>query len=654
MGKSTLLIVLAAILGASTLFLSTRVLTQETREDRSQAQADLLARDAATSGHGLVLNAMLAEDGGFETSAPYAEENVTDGWFSVDSYDATTDAAGTQTVTYTVTGHSGGATHTITSTYAYDPLDYPGPLWLDVPYVTASVTSGTRIDGGSDNLNAHFDERQHQELGLGSLLPLGTMDANMTANLGGASGRGGDFQGSNMLAAGLLDDVNVSDASDLYHAALDAIGASDVTLAGGTTLTSTQNYGSGQKIVRVTGPLTLGDGGRLEGTGVLVVEGPINLTHDSARLDWNGLVIIHTEAMYLHLDWTRGRVAISGGLVVDQQAVPPGGHLDVTTMRDLDGDWESAAGDHTDSPWLIYSGGPYPFFQHKHRYDLDLGTTDVLFRSATADSREFYTQFRDALSRLGTQQVFLEFDNTAYHGNARYALDLDGQPEVVAGAVKNGFGALADGTSAYRSQPFAADDVRAFNVDVRSLRLLRQRFDEEDGCAQWPLCIGPAWNRGDALTVRLREVNEARSHPTLYEAALYWHMRTDEVAEHNAEEAALRTAIQGGALFGTRLDFGDDVDLSYDHDEITDLADRLGFDNDQVLLLSSSSEHTTVDEHTAAGTSAPSGPSSSGGSATPSSPFCHRVDAVPATIMLSDPTTIVTHLQHGDTHGVCR
>ncbi|NNF59533.1 MAG: hypothetical protein HKN04_14955, partial [Rhodothermaceae bacterium] len=610
MGKLTLLLVLAAALGGSTLLFSTRSLSHETARERGEVQADLLARDAAANGHSLVLNEMIADDG-FEAAAPYTSHNVQDGWFSVDEYTVATDAAGTQTVTYTVTGHAGGAEHSVRSTYEYDPMDYPGPLWLDVPYVTATVEPGTVIDGGADALGVHYDRRRHSELNLNSLLPRSTMERDLRTAFAGATGLGGAFSPhSNMQSAGLLDDLNVSDASDLYFAAVSAKRTGDVTLPGATTISTNQNYGSTPMIVHVTGPLTIAPSKRLEGRGVLIVEGAISLGSNGSRLTWDGLVIIHSEEDYLHLDWNTGRVDITGGLVVDQQAVPPGGHMDVTTTRDLDGRWSNARGDRSGSPWASIGAGNWPWFQHKHRYDIDLGTSTVMFRADTPHPNEEYTQFRDALSSLGTRQVFLEFDRERYHGYSTYTLDIAGQPEVYGGAVKNGFGTYAQSGDVQRSQSFRANDLRSFQVDVRSLRMLRQRFDTASGCDSWPFCVAEQWGRGGALTVRLREYNPARRHPKLYEAVIYWHMRSDEVAEHMADEAALRTAIQDGALFGTRLDFGDHVDLTFDLDEIKTMASRLGFDGDEVLSRGTWTTHTTVDEHRAAGTTAPSGPRS--------------------------------------------
>ena len=115
------------------------------------------------------------------------------------------------------------------------------------------------MGSGADVLTVHFDDRRYDELDLDELLPGDTMEDNRIAEFAGAPGPGGDLQASDMQGSGYLDDLNAADASDLYYAALGAMGVMDVTIPGPLVITSTtQNFGPTPKIVRITGSLEMG------------------------------------------------------------------------------------------------------------------------------------------------------------------------------------------------------------------------------------------------------------------------------------------------------------------------------------------------------------------------------------------------------------
>ncbi|MDX1419823.1 MAG: hypothetical protein R3181_07650 [Rubricoccaceae bacterium] len=583
MGKLAFLLVMAAIIGGTTLTYSTYATVNEHVRARGETQADVLAREAATSGHGLLLNAAL-DTRGFRSSPGFSGLELANSFFTVDDYTVETD--GTE-VTFTVTGHSGGARHTIRSRYAWDPLDLPGPIWFDVPFASAQLDPGAVLSGGEDARPVVFDRRRFDDNEVGTLLPFSTMRAALEGQLATAGGNSG-LSVPNPIDP-LLEDLNLPEGSghadDLFYAALAAMGDGDVTLPANTVLAGAAHYGATPRIVHATGPLTVGATGALTGSGVLAVAGDLTV-ESGGRLDWNGLVVLHSDEPVLHLRLD-GQVALRGAVAVSQNALPPGGHMDLTVMRDLDGRWSSPKGDRTGSPWAVY--GDYPWFQHKHRFDLDLpeGQT-VYFAEAGRDRHEEWTQFRDALDQMGSQEVYLEFAQTDRHGYATYRLDLAGQP-TRSGLVKNGWGLFA-GSRSSRSRPFPASDLRSFIIDVQSLRVLRDRFDGR-GCAEWPRCIGGSWERGRALTVRLRRNSGGR---LLYEGTLYWHMRSDEVAEHEEEERRWREAILNGAEFGTRLTMGGDVSLAYDIDAIRPVADRLGFDGDETHHRGTWTEHLSA------------------------------------------------------------
>ena len=587
MGKLTLLFVLVAVLGGTLLTFRTRQNASETDNERRDVQGDLLARDAATSGHGLVLNAMIDTDG-FRASLGFAENDVRDGRFTVEDYSPAVDG---QTVDFTVIGHSGGSTHSVRSTYQWDPMDFPGPIWLDVPYGIADVDPGTIVDGGPDALPVHFDDRRYQELQLHSLLPWTTMTSGLAGEFGAAGGAGGDLLTSDMLGSGFLDDLNAADASELYFTAVGAMAAGDITIAGPHTYSSTiQNFGPSALIVRITGALTIDDA-TVDGRGILIVEGPITMTGASPILRWDGIVLVHSMEAYLPIEMGGpATVDINGSLVVDHNAVPPGGHMDLTTMRGTSsGSWPGSGG--IDSPiWDPY----YPWYQHKHRFDIDVPEErTVYFAESGLDRHEQWTYFREMLNEMGSTPVYLEFRNESNHGYATYSLDINGEPQIYNGAVLNGFGPFARSGDVHKTQNFNADDLDTFIVDVLSLRMLKKRWDETSGCDVWPICVGNDWGRKRTLTVRLRRADNGSK---LYESTIYWHMRADEVAEHEAEEQALRDMIEAGGLFGTYLNLGANVQIGFDLAQIKPLSSLLGFDGDEMINTGMWTEHTTARE----------------------------------------------------------
>lgn len=624
MGKLTLLIMMAAVIGGSILTLHTRTLTTDTARERSEAQHDLLARDAAISGQSLILAAMM-DEGGFRSSLDFNERTTAAGQFTVDNYQPSADR---QTVTFTVTGHSGGATHTVRSKYEWDPMDFPGPLWLDVPYATAQVDTRATLNGGPGGRPAYFDQRLFNQLRLGTLVSFNRMRDSLSYQIDGARGSAGSTQYVDMLP--LLDDLNVSDARDLYYAAMGAMDAGDPIVTGPTTLTGTATH-TGNKIAHYTGDLTIGTGGVLRGDGALVVEGALRV-EPGGELEWDGLVIVHSDLQLLPVE-LNGKVTIDGSLVVSQMAVPPGGHMDFTVNRDLDGNWSGPEGNTAGSPW----GGGFPWYQHKHRFDVDLpeGLT-VYFAEAGRDRHEEWSQLRNSINALGSRQVYLEFDNEQYHGYASYTLDIAGEPQVYTGMVKNGFGPFAD-SDVYRSLPFAANALQSFVLDVRSLRMLRERFDDEGGCNLWPMCVGRSWGRREALTIRLAD---AATGQRLYEGSLYWHMRTDELALHLEEEAEWRDRIEAGEAFGTALRMGELVQINFEMEPIEAIGRRLGFDGDEMIHRGSWASHHSPDQNRAMG-------GTGGGNM-----VCHTDGTEQITLTLPA-SAIQAHLRHGDTPGPC-
>ena len=650
MGRLSLLLVLAAAIGGSVLTLGTRLATLETTESQSEDQAGLLAREIAETGESLVLARMMGPDGFVNPAANGVTGAIdyADGEFEVDNVMLSPDG---MEVTFTVTGTYGGARHAIQSTYEFDPMDAPGPIWLDVPYATATVKGGAKVSGSAADHPAYFDKRRYDALEVASLVPI----SGLRSALGGAIAGAGSalaIEGDPAVWAdendGLLEDLNIEDAEGLYQAAIGSMDASDRTFDGDRTESGTATWGTASRpdqITRVKGGLTVA--GRVSGHGALVVEGALRV-RPSGRLDWDGLVIVRSEENTLAVELD-GRVDIDGMLVVSQEALPPGGHLDLTVYH---APTEAAPqGDRSRqrSPWRAV----HPWHQHTHAFNITpssapRGNHVHFLEGGGAGRHGAEVRFREVLSALGSQEVYLEFGNASEHGFSRYNVGLAGVPDPIRGTVRSGFGPFASTGSSFQSKPFPANALRDLDVDIASLRALHQSFDEAGGITDWPRHIGWDWDRRGALALRLMKRGADGNPVRLYEASMYWHMRLDEVAKHEAEEAAWRARILAGEEFGTRLRMGENVDVTYQTGPIAELTDKMGFDGNEVVLISTAIDHDTPSE-----TRAELMLAGDGGDRENGVVVCHEPRSRNPQTQTVPPAAVAGHLRHGDTTGPC-
>jgi|GEM_PF-1938261 len=589
MGKLTLLFVLAAVVGGSMLSLSTRSLAGQAAQRRSEGQADQLARQIAETGRNLAIGAMMGANGFVDPAI--GTRDYDGGRFQV----VYTGAPDGQSATLEVTGTFGDATHTIRSQYQFDPLDFPAPIWLDAPYASSSVAGSPQILAGGLPSPIAFDGTLHGTLGLEPYLPFHLMDADFDGDLT-PFGAWLDRPSASSWAS-LLEDLNVTDAEGLYQTALGVMGPADrlVPAAGAVlTVAGAQTWNGPTTITRVPAGLTIPSGASVSGQGVLIVEGAVDV-QAGGSLTWTGLVIVRTGEEN-HQVLFNGTVTLTGALVLRQEPVAPVGHLDVTVWRSATG-LTSPQGAHQAAPWSA-GGGPYPWTQHSHRFDLEHadGRHVYFLESGAAGRHEAETQFHAAVADAGNEPVYLQFANEWYHGFGRYRLGIDGEG-TFNGTVRWGFPGAIRGTGAHRTRVFPANDLDDLSIDLRALPALRARFDTEGGCDSWPFCIGGDWNRGGSLRLRLvRDADDA----TLYEAAFYWHMRQDEVDAHNAEVQAMRDHVASNAGFGTHLRLGGGARVAYSRTPLVLLSERLSFDGDELRLLGSTSSHQTATEARAA------------------------------------------------------
>lgn len=636
MGRFLLLIVLAAAVGGTTLTLGVRGTLSASNQRHAEGQADVLAREIAEAGNSVALREMVTDAGFVDPTDRLGDRQDYDGGSFRIVYSP---GASANDATVTVVGSYGGAIHTTERTYKRDPMEAPGPLWLDVPFATATAVDGAEISGGPEGRVVHLDRRKHDASQLADLLPLDDLKSAVGAvarQVGSelATPEAAAWQGEE----GLLGDLNVDDAESLYRRAKESMTADDRALTGDQVVATRATWGrasDGTQVTHVDGDLTVT--GRVRGHGALLVNGALKVP-SGGRLDWEGIVVVRSteDVLPVELD---GRVTIDGMLVVAHSAFVPGGHLDVSVYRDADG-MEDPWGDRSRqvSGWNRWY---HPFHQHTHAFDATPTANPrgdhVFFREDGAASRHDYeTQFHDFVRSLGDTEVYLELSNTASHGQSTFGLDVAG-PDGTGGRqtdrVEAGFGAFSAPDASHRSKTFAASDLRDLDLDVLSLRSLKQAFDDPS-CAEWPICIGRDWNREGSLALRLhRASDEAR----LYEASFYWHMRDDEKAKHEAEEAAWRARILAGEDFGAHIRLGKRVEITFDLEEIEELADKLRFDHDEVRLVAATSSHLTARD-TADGI-----------------PVCHQPSTPAAETKYFDNLgdRVMGHLGHGDRLGPC-
>ncbi|PAP78460.1 hypothetical protein [Rubrivirga marina] len=654
MGRLLLLLVSAAIVGGTVLSLSSRGIMTETSRLRGEARADLLARQLAESGQGIALTQVTTEDGFTPPPGLFVSERPYDsGRIQFNHYQETAVAGGGEQATIVTAGVVGEASHTLRSVYEFDPMDFPGPLWLDVPYATASVSRRAEVSGGQPGYEPQIDPAKYDDLGIREF---GLTFNRAKAALATVGPAVPDWSQSGGRRLGNLGGVQTAD--DLYYTVTNAVdtAAGDVVVEGDQTITGTTRASSSPEgIYVVRGDLTIT--GTMLGDGALVVEGDLRVP---GRLDWDGLVVVRSEENHVTVD-LGGRVTIDGALVVSQEAYPPGGHIDLTTFRDPEGRWGRAWGRRESGPGALQASSwpladAFLWYDHTHRFDEPApGDVDATARvqklvrlvdRATGDPQEAYTGLRELLNHLGSTDIVVEFDNAAEHGHAVYAIDVDGVGTATA-PLNRGFAGTDVGSgTTMRTRPFAARDLRTLTVQPRSLRSLRQLWDGRGSCHgdQWPFCVGEDRNdRANALTVRLRR---ASGGPPLYEAAIYWHMQEGrEAAEYQQELARFRSDVQSGrAPFGTDLTLGPNATVRYQLAPIVRLAEKLNFDGNDVRRLDTSSAHVTAQESRAAEAASP----------TPGRyRICHLPGQPGQTEQDIRLLTLGLHLLHGDTLGPC-
>lgn len=609
MGRFLLLVLAGAVIGSYVL--SGSVL------DRASADAGVaangqnrsLAREAAEAAQAVVVGDLVDPATGRFRGAltlPQAFQ-AGGGQATVEDYSLSADG---REATVRVAARVGTAAHRFTSTYRLSPIDWLGPMVLETPYASANVEPGATIrsEPASGDRGVYVDVSRFDDYDLSSFLSEMEMAQDLRRAIPGEPVF--LLRGPAMAAA--RDASRTPTAADIRAEAIRTFRAGeDTRIESDHVVSGTERYGSlgdfgsaDPRIVIIKGDLRVPFGARLEGNGVLIVEGDLRIQGD---MTWEGLVVVSAPEDRQHVEVDLGDAELRGSLLVDQEAPPPGGHTDLTVFRSLDGTWEHPAGDGRRScdPATVTGAGcarnaPTPsaqshHYEHTHRVDNRLGSRRFVFH-ATDNVQQQYTRFKETVADLlalpgnGNLEVVLEFANPDASGAADYALTIDGATET--GVIASGFNVHSPGER-YVTEPFKLRDFDELVVDVRSLRMLERLWNGKTSDS--PSC-DPTWSvgpfvagctinervsalshmrdRDGALTIR---VARASDRAPLYEAALYWHTRQDQSAEEEAADQRWREDIRSGtADYGTELRAASGADIRLDLNQVQTALQRIG------------------------------------------------------------------------------
>lgn len=552
----------------------------------------------------------------WRTGLPLGRTFTVDG-YRVDVEDYHLESANT-VVAFRLAAYRGGVGQRIESRYRIPNTGWPGPIWVDAPYAVSQVDPQATINGGTRK--TYFDATRFTAYRLSTVLNLSDIQTDFGAGLATVRGTRSPLEVVSGMDA-VRSQFGAPSPIELVGRAMTAFGAGDTRLTGPVTISDRRTYGAfpattpaDARIVHVTGDLTIANNGRLSGNGLLLVDGDLTVL---GRLEWTGLILVRPREQHVAVDWSSGKVTLNGGLVVDQEAPPPGGHTDVTINRALTGNWGMGSIGETGpgTPGHAEFGGTARYFglqgllyDHEHRFESATPEKRTIYfaerTGSPADRHERYTWFRKTLADLAASQpaerFYVRFKNPSGHGAALFHLVT--RTETYDGAVATGFGERARPGDAFASPSFLPADLNTFVVDVQSLRLLTHLTDGEvpqspfwpygtSECPSRPMCIGFLSDRDGALAVQI--VRDSDDEP-VYEASVYWHTQEAGSTQHIEELAAddaWRNAIRSGAEYGAFVRIGNQVNVTFADPSVAAITNRLGFGQTAIQHVSSVVEH---------------------------------------------------------------
>ena len=603
MGKAVLLLFTAIVVSTTFVGLNQNALRQMTDATHSVPQAQSTARNHAETARSAVVSAMVG-------SATFRERDEVTAAIGMDGggavaygggHYALTDyfrTSGLDTVSFTVTGQAYHTRRKDTSGamgWSYVRHSIRSLFAMEAPELSCLPISGSHVtlDLNEDavfncprtyepivNTARYADYKLKEVFGtdVEDVLPVHKLAIESTeGNKGNGVLARADTARLDPRGVPLGDEIG--DAADLAK----CNPGSSVTDTVSVTTSGNKNYGyhgGSPRVVRVKGDLTIRENDWFSGTGLLFVEGDLKVL---GRLRWKGVVFVRSQNELMKVDLDNAKlVNIDGALLIDHDAPPASGHMDLTAVRRLDGNWTTPASDSTDRDWGVNK----PWLEHTHRYSSansagNEGTARVIFRDNRVGldedgEHEGYTHFHDTLFKLDTTEVYLEIQNYRNTGAGKIGAILNGVKCI--GSVRSGFGdACAASGNPYRTRPFRANQLDSLGFTVRSLRLLSQHIDrtpikdptgEVSNCSvpypdpialnvrdgvcvseDRPMTVAGLHNRDGALRIQIRR---RHGDAILYEAMPYWHSKhaghsqyQDEQEEWNDWVAKVRGGFYG-------------------------------------------------------------------------------------------------------------
>ena len=549
--------------------------------------------------------------------------------------------------------------HTVTSTYEWSEPCFPGHLMFNSPApkmydVEGSILDGTSECGGEPAYGGlYFDAAQHaayllEETGQADL-GIQSFAGGLSNALGGPNGFVLADTAGNQLHMMNVDNPNWTGPShssnDIYEAnsapqpiaimsaargqveMISAVTDIDALLSAGTVagdvrfegLQTLDDTTGNRSIVigtwtggsAVLGPeaarvayfdngLIIEEGFSFSGTGVLAVNGDLIV---DGTLNWDGLVLVRSGNDVLSVEaGDDATITIRGSLVIDHIAAPPGGHMDLTVWRDIEGSWADLRGEN-DRP------GSRDFLRHTHRFGNVGGSylhTNGSFRDcsddedfcpvasrtpgANSDDRVvtfkdpatnwnamsgvhekqtyFHKMLKEISNEYGNELVYLTFaDEEARedrNGLASVSLALNvGGTVVSCEATPVDFLNCAQPGDRHKTQGFRVQDLRKLEVNIASLRLLRRMINYDpvyfpSGESMLACLTGQTndlftgagsqcFSKNHPGTISFYQerqgalrlqLRHASNDKLLYEAAMYWHTKEPDHDEHDEEMAA--------------------------------------------------------------------------------------------------------------------
>lgn len=565
MGKAAVLGALAVTLTVMSLVYTTQLTSRETQIVQSRAVSNDVARDLAEEGRKLVLSSWVESQGAMN-AAPFQSTSKNGGTITVTDFTTSADI-----IDVTIRGEYQDAIHDIRSRYQWNGYGL-NPFQIKAAAINLDIAPGTDLD---------FDKITLDDQALQDLNDVLISDLGLAASLSDLG------LGFDKISEIVSDELSTSGNSDIALQLIDAaqrtalneengmyfpdqveqvimsyIASNPSNLTTVSSLPSSFGDGSGEGVLKVTDDMVVV--GNFTGSGILIVEGDIQVPATST-FNWDGIILVKPPAtdMNPQIDMS-GVVNINGGIIALHEAMPNSGHMDVTTFRDMSGNWSSSSGADKKIyywPWCMY---------HKHDFTSAYGNSITYWASSSSDRvHESQIHFNDTLKKLsGSDTVFLEIYNPSAHGRGTMSLDLAGSL-LSAYPVSAGFDPLhAAPGNVYRTQTFAVNELEYLHIDINRLSSLKKMWDSSSnypGCStnSGPLCVGYDYNRMGSLTLRLYTVSSG-TEKKVYEASMYWHRRTDEEAAFNTKMAALVASIQDPS-YGLDINLGNNTTIKADN-----------------------------------------------------------------------------------------